>query len=109
MTGRRCIRRGTAIFVKPEHFAERYLPRWGWNLRDYPHSIRFLKKTHLRWIQKLVLENKFLPANSSPIWASIFNSSCYGFTNIAVPRRMQRLGIGSLILLYAMNLEELFW
>ena len=80
-----CTRRGAVQFVKPEHFAERCQPRWGSNLRDYPHSIRFLMETHLRWIQKLALESKLLPANLNPIWAGIFSSSCYGFTNCTAP------------------------
>jgi len=56
-----CAERGAVLFAKPEHFAERYLPGWGGDLRDYPHSIRFLMETHLRWIQKLAWEASFCP------------------------------------------------
>jgi len=73
------------LFAKPEHFAERYWPGWSRNLRDYPHSIRFLMETHLRWIQKLAWESKLLPANSGSIRVSIFSSSCYGFANSTAP------------------------
>jgi len=41
--------------------------------------------------------SKLLPANLVPLWASIFGSSCYGFANIAAPKRMRRLGFGSLL------------
>ena len=33
---------------------------------DYPHSIRFLVKTHLRWIQKLAWEASFCPQIRTP-------------------------------------------
>jgi len=51
---------------------------------DYPHSIRFLVKTHFRWIQKLAWKQVFA-GDLGSISVSIFNSSCYGFANSTAP------------------------
>jgi len=58
--------RDTVLLAKPEHFTERYWPGWSRNLRDYPHSIRFLMETHFRWIQKLAWEASFCPQITAP-------------------------------------------